>query len=165
MTFRRLTRLVDGRAETDREGKGIPMYRTILVPVDGSETSHSALRQAITIADAVGATVRVFTVIEPGNPLAFGVDTFEDINRAIADLVDTIVAADGSIDVPLQSDLRRGHPTYEVILAYADEVDADLIVLGRHGTSTLPETVFGTTTDRVARVADTPVMLVPETKT
>lgn len=141
------------------------MYRTILVPVDGSKTSHNTLRHAITIADDVGATVRVLTVLNPsGNPLAFGVDEVEDINRAITALVDTIVASDGSIDVPIQSDLRRGQPTYEVILAYADEVNADLIVLGRQGTSTLPQAVFGSTADRVARLAKIPVMLVPKAK-
>lgn len=141
------------------------MYRTILVPVDGSEASRVALRHAVAIANGVGSTVHVLTVVEPsGSPLAFGVDEIEAIDEAVADLVDAIVASDGSAGATIRSDVRRGRPAYELILEYADEIDADLIVLGRRGTSTLPKSVFGTTADRVARLADVPVTLVAGTE-
>lgn len=61
----------------------------------------------------------------------------------------------------LRSDVRRGEPVYEVILEYADEFDVDCVVLGRHGSVSLHETVFGSTADRVSRLADVPVVLVP----
>lgn len=137
------------------------MYRTILVPVDGSEASRAALAHAVAVADSVGATVRVLAVVEPsGSPLAFGVDDVAAIEEAVTDLADAVGAADGETDVPLRSDVRRGEPAYEVILEYAEEVDADLVVLGRQGTSSLPAAMFGSTADRVARLAEVPVTLV-----
>lgn len=139
------------------------MYRTILIPVDGSETSRVALEHAIALATGLDATVRVLAVVEPGgSPLAFGVDEVEAVNRAIDDLVDTIVAADGRTEVSIRSDVRRGQPVHEVILEYAEESGADLVVLGRQGMSTLPRTILGSTVDRVARRAEVPVTLVPD---
>lgn len=138
------------------------MYREILVPVDGSEASRAALRDAVDMAAGAAATVRVLTVVEEsGNPLAFGVDEVEEINRAVDDVAEAIATADGAADVTLRTEVRRGDPVYEVILEYAAEVDADCIVLGRHGGSALHEAIFGSTADRVSRLSDVPVVLVP----
>lgn len=138
------------------------MYDTILVPVDGSDLSQRALEHAYGLASAVDATVHVLTVVEPpANRLAFDVDEVADVNQAIAELADTIGASGRDADVPIRTDVRRGRPVYETITAFADEIDADLIVLGRRGTSTLSDRLLGSTADRVVRVADVPVMLVP----
>ncbi|MFC6987758.1 universal stress protein [Haloplanus sp. GCM10025708] len=49
------------------------MYGTILVPVDGSDPSRTALDHAVGLADEVNATVHVFTVVEPSrSSLTFG---------------------------------------------------------------------------------------------
>ncbi len=142
------------------------MYGTILVPVDGSDPSRTALAHAVRLADEVNATVHVFTVVEPSrSSLTFAIDEVEDINRAITDLVDTIVDSNSWTDVSIQSDVRRGQPAYEVILDYANEIDADLIVLSRRGASSLPDVVFGSTADRVTRFTDIPVTLVPDSQT
>lgn len=139
------------------------MYQTILVPIDGSDPSRSALAHAINVADELNATVHVLAVVEPSRSLlAFSVDEVEDINQALVDLVDTIVTSNGWTDVPIKSEVRRGRPVYEVILDYAQEIRADLVVIGRQGTSSLPKAVFGSTADRVTRLADIPVMLVSE---
>lgn len=142
------------------------MYQTILAPVDGSESSCAALEHAIAVANELNATVHVLTVVEPSRSLlSFGVDEVEDINQAVVDLVDTIVTSNGWSDIPIRSEVRRGQPIFEVILDYASEIQADLVVLGRRGTSSLPESVFGSKADRVARFADIPVTLVPESET
>lgn len=138
------------------------MYGTILVPVDGSEPSRRALGHALELADAVGATLHVLAVVEPSRgSLLFGVDEVEEINVALVDLVDAIGAESGRGDVEIRCDVRRGEPAYDVILGYAREADADLLVLSRRGGSTLPVGLFGSTTDRLARVAEVPVTLVP----
>lgn len=140
------------------------MHDTVLVPVDGSESASVALRHAL---DIVGpeATVHVLAVVEPtGNPLGFGVEEIESIDDAVTELAETIIAGGGTDAVTLDTEVRRGEPAYEVILAYADEIEADLLVLGRGGTSILPDAVFGSTADRVARLSDVPVVLVPAAK-
>jgi len=142
------------------------MYGTILVPLDGSDPSRRALAHAVSLADEINATVHVLTVVEPSrSSLTFGIDEVEDINQAITDLVETIVDSNSWTDVSIQSDVRRGHPAYEVILDYSNEIDADLIVLSRRGASSLPDVVFGSTADRVTRFTDIPVTLVPDSRT
>ncbi|QLD89591.1 universal stress protein [Natronomonas salina] len=138
------------------------MYRTVLVAVDGSEASSDVLAHGIAIASGRDASVEILTVVEPsGNPLGFGVEDVTEIDEAIADLVDTVIGVGDVGDVTTNVEIRRGRPAYELILEYADEVEADVIVAGRHGTSTLPESVLGSTADRVSRLATIPVVIVP----
>jgi nucleotide-binding universal stress UspA family protein len=141
------------------------MYETVLVAVDGSDASSAAVGHAVTIGDT-DTTVHVLSVVEPsGSSLAFGVDDVAEIGEAISDLAETILAGVDSPAVSIETEVRRGAPVYEVILEYADEIDAELLVLGTGGTSILPEAVFGSTADRVSRLADRPIVLVPATGT
>ena len=140
------------------------MSRTILVPVDGSDPSRGALRYGAGIARESGGTVHVLAVAHPSsNPLAFGVETVEEIERAVDDLVDAIAAVEDFSGVRFQSEVRRGQPTFEVILTYAADIGADLLVVGRTGTTSISEAVLGSTADRLARSATVPVVIVPET--
>lgn len=50
---------------------------------------------------------------------------------------------------------------YEEILAFAREKDMDLIVIGRQGRSQLSKVLFGNVTERIARKADCPVLIIP----
>ncbi len=56
--------------------------------------------------------------------------------------------------------LRIG-PTVETILATADEVDADTIVIGRHRHGRLHDLLLGNTANEVVRSSTRPVLLVP----
>jgi nucleotide-binding universal stress UspA family protein len=54
-----------------------------------------------------------------------------------------------------------GEPTRE-ILAAAKRLDADLIVMGRHGHGNLRRAVLGSVVEGVLRGAPCPVLVVPE---
>ena len=49
----------------------------------------------------------------------------------------------------------------EEILRYARSMDADLIVIGRHGTNTFRLNIFGNVAEVIARKAPCPVMIIP----
>lgn len=49
----------------------------------------------------------------------------------------------------------------EQILDYAREIDADLIVMGRQGSSSLTKPLFGNVTEKIARKANCPVLIIP----
>ena len=57
--------------------------------------------------------------------------------------------------------VRKGVPD-EVILAYADEIDADLIVMGIHGEDQTPPHSPGRVIERVLGAARCPVLAVPD---
>lgn len=138
------------------------MYDRILVPIDGSDASTALLRQAVSIATATDATVHILTVVEPQrSPLAFEVEEVDQLSTAIEDIINSVQVGLQSADVPFDIEVRRGQSPHEIILEYGEEIDADLIVIGRRGDSSLPDRIFGSTVDRVARLSPIPVMLVP----
>lgn len=137
------------------------MYETILVATDGSDESMAALEHAVELATSVDAAVYVVTVVDTGsNPMKFGVVEVDELNRAAADVVDDIVAAYDGSGVEITGDVRRGEPA-TVLLDYAGEVDADLVVAGQRTTEGVAGAILGSTTDRLARLTTVPLVVVP----
>lgn len=144
------------------------MYETILVAIDDSEPASAALEHAVDLADAVGARLHVLSVVEPSSQLRFGVREVDELNDAVGELVDDVVAAvagleaeDGDTDdLEVHPEIRRGRPS-EIVLEYAEEIDADLLLVGQQGESDLSEKLLGSTTDRIARQSSVPVTIVP----
>ncbi len=64
------------------------------------------------------------------------------------------------IGVALQIEVRDG-PGAETILAFAAEIQADLVVIGRHGHGRLSKTLFGGVAEKIVRKARCPVLVVP----
>lgn len=135
------------------------MYETILVGTDGSDHAQRALEHAVELANATDATLHVVTVVDTqSNPMKFGVAEIAELNRAKTDLVEEISGADG--DIAVEGKIRRGEP-HELLLEVADEIDADLIVVGQSKTSNLQAAIFGSTTERLTRETRVPLTVVP----
>jgi nucleotide-binding universal stress UspA family protein len=62
--------------------------------------------------------------------------------------------------VDAQLHLRPGHPVTEIV-AMAEELHVDLIVMGTRGRTGLAHLVLGSVAERVTRTAPCPVMTVP----
>jgi nucleotide-binding universal stress UspA family protein len=62
--------------------------------------------------------------------------------------------------VALQVEIRTGRD-YIRILEFAREKDVDLIIMGRHGRSSLEKMLFGNVTEKVARKAECAVLIIP----
>ena len=59
--------------------------------------------------------------------------------------------------------LRKGRE-HEAILHYAEEINAELIVMGRHGSRGLGRAFFGNVTEKVVLNAKCPVLVIPYTR-
>lgn len=137
------------------------MYETILVATDHSDEALAALDHAVELGASVGAVVHVVTVVEVSeNPTSFDFADVDRLDEAATELVEEIVEAHGTREVEITGDVRRGKPT-SALLDYADEVDADVIVVGQRGTSGITGAILGSTTDRLARLTDIPLIIVP----
>jgi nucleotide-binding universal stress UspA family protein len=62
-------------------------------------------------------------------------------------------------DVQVQVMFEEGKP-YEKILEVADELKADLIILGSRGKAGLERALFGSVAGKVARLCEVPVLIV-----
>jgi nucleotide-binding universal stress UspA family protein len=141
--------------------------RRILCPVDLSEHSRHALDHALAIARSHDSAVTVLHVspLMPvaayapmsGMPAYVGLtpETRQALMRSLEEF-----AAGGQPSVASTLEIAEGEPA-AVIVAAADEIAADLIVLGTHGRSGFERWVLGSITEKVLRKARCPVLTVP----
>lgn len=136
---------------------------TILHPTDFSEMSRNALRFAGGLAREHGSRIIILHVLIP--PIvAYGegfapADPDELANEARAELESLEVP---ELDLHVERRLVEGDPAPE-ILHVADEVHADLIVLGTHGRRGLSRLLLGSVAEQVIRRARCPVISVSGT--
>ena len=113
----------------------------IVVATDGSEGAKRAGEHGIAVATATGARLHTLTVDDDDTPA-----------RRLADR-----ARDVGIEATATA--RTGRP-HEAIVAYADTVEADLVVLGTHGRTGVERVLLGSVAERTVRTAPVPTMVV-----
>jgi universal stress protein A len=149
------------------------MIKTILVPTDFSEHAQRAFERAFDLAEQLGAKLFLLHVQAESflrtavtEHLLDGASTDEMLKDAVSQLIEerfsqTLCAVDHS-RIAVEHTARRGDPD-AVISSYAEEIGADLIVIGRHGTGFISEmraAVVGSVAESVIRKSPCPVMLV-----
>ncbi|MFD8410969.1 universal stress protein [Streptomyces sp. NPDC059650] len=133
----------------------------IVVGLDGSPSSHAALRWAVRYAGLVGGHVVAVTAWEvPGSASwsAPAVDaTFdeEQAERSLVEEVRTVLGEDGASLV--HERLVHGHPA-EVLVAEAE--GAEVLVVGSRGRGGFRRALLGSVSQQVALHAPCPVTIV-----
>ena len=134
-------------------------YETILLTTDGSDMAERVAAEAMRFASAYDAAVHALYVVDT--------TTFEyiDVPRSIIGLLQeggkhALAAIDEMAieqDVAVRTTIRRGTPE-DVIIASADEVDADLISMGISGRGGAGNRFLGSTAARVLRASPVPLL-------
>ena len=140
--------------------------RRILCPIDFSDFSRRALDHAGAIAKWYDAAVTVFHVSSivptaayaPGSPVLPSMVLTEQDRDELLMAMKQFAAVDAGS--PLQFECAEGSAATE-ILAKADGMRADLLVMGTHGRSGFERLVLGSVTEKVLRKATCPVLSVP----
>ncbi len=132
-------------------------YKTIVVPVDFSEASKAALRQAAALAAAHGGRLIVEHVVDTRPLPPYAVETVaeaerEQAQKAVADLL-----AEENWGVQTELLVSTGAP-HAQICETAREMNADLIVMGTQGLGALDRLLIGSVTERVLRSAPCAVL-------
>jgi nucleotide-binding universal stress UspA family protein len=135
------------------------MFRKVLVAIDGSSQSLRALTTAIDEAKVWNAEVHAAYVIEIGLFSSLPVDNTWEVMYSLLDkegkeILDGAVAAGAEAGVPFTTHLRQGHAGQE-LLNLAEEVGADLIVVGSLGKSGIERLLLGSVSSFV--VTNSPV--------
>ena len=140
----------------------------LLVPVDFSDASLQGLCYATKLAAQLMASLFVVHVV-PANYgwLGIGKEESHDLDKSLEHQafkrLRTFVDHNTSRNIPTDLEVRVGQPAEEIVAA-ARQSKSDLIVLSTHGLTGLDRYLIGSVTDRVARMAPCPVLLVPPEK-
>jgi nucleotide-binding universal stress UspA family protein len=138
------------------------MYDTILVPTDGSAAVVEAVERAVDLAERYDATVHALYVVDStaystlDTSTSVVVDALEDEGETAVGYIAEQAEAAG---VPVETAVVHGTP-HRTILDHAEEIGADLIVMGTHGRRGVDRFLLGSVTEKVVRTAPVPVMTV-----
>jgi len=163
--------------------------RRILYATDLSENARYAMAYAVSLANVYCAQIIILHVIDETPDMVdahvlgyIGADAWEEIKQRNVDEArevligkkrDNVMIREvldrfcqnlrpGSDDHEAAMDetvIKRGNPVTQ-ILATAKEKDCDMIVMGTHGRGALVDTMMGSTTSRVLRRSEIPVLSV-----
>lgn len=158
--------------------------RRILFATDFSASSHQAYGTALRLAHSHGAELHVLhalTLAEPEPPSPMGEEEGVEVSASqrlfrgtISELMEKLhvaqekeaearlqwhaEASDGT--VTLVPSFRRGTSPASVILAYAEERDVDLVIIGSHGRRGIRRALLGSVAEEVVRLASCPILTV-----
>jgi nucleotide-binding universal stress UspA family protein len=140
------------------------MYQRILVGTDGSPTAELAVRHACRLATVTGGTVHVATAWQPVPAMvvagALGVAPVgTDDGAWVERLHRGIVREAEGMGVAVRTHTLTG-PAASSLLDLADEIDADLLVVGNAGMQGL-RGKLGSVPNTIAHKAHCAVLVVP----
>ena len=146
----------------------MPLFETIILPLDGSEPSEAAIPYAAAIGELVGASIIVLHVLEEMRPV-FDARRGEvvwispaqpRVELEAPELLGEPISRLRSGGLTVRAVFRLGDPAAEIL----DEVErwpAPLIVIASHSRGGLERLLLGSVADRVLRDAPAPVLVVP----
>jgi len=132
-------------------------FKELVVGLDGSPLGERALAVALELGRLWGGTVRAISILEGMSSATTGQRLAEA--EDIATLQARARAAAEAAGVRLDLEIRSGHAA-EMLVGYAREVDADVIIIGATGRERPWSPTAGGTARRVANEAHCAVLLV-----
>ena len=129
-----------------------------LVPYDGSDHSNKALEKALDMSDEgdeliilyviPAALIKEFAIIDP------------DVSRAKAhEIVNSAINNVKARDREAIGLVKEGNVA-DVIIDFAEEMDARMIIMGSVGMSKIGRFTLGSVAEKVTRHSDRPVLIV-----
>ncbi|MFC6280962.1 MULTISPECIES: universal stress protein [Polaromonas] len=145
------------------------MFKRILIPVDGSQTSTKALVAGLQMARETGASVRLLHAV---NEMAYlgGIDPYgyypadlvgmmrEGGAKILADAMAVSQSAGVAASQVLCDD--PGKRLGEAVAEAAKLWNADLVVVGSHGRRGIGRVLLGSGAEQILRLAPVPVLVI-----
>jgi nucleotide-binding universal stress UspA family protein len=143
----------------------IAMYKRILVPFDGSETSTKALVSALQLAREGGGRVRIVYALDDlayVSGYEYACDLIASARTWATESLAKALDIARSAGVPADSKLLEapGRRLGEMVADEARAWEADLVAVGTHGRRGLGRALLGSGAEQVIRMAPVPVLAV-----
>lgn len=149
------------------------MLKKILVPVDGSDSSYGALDLASDLAAKYGAELQVLHVMEEIGSSRIPPDLEQYVEMEHVDVSERTLLEGVAKEIvsraatrareakvaKVSQEIRLGNPG-RVIAEQAQQIGADVIVMGRRGLGRAGELFLGSVSHRVSQLSDCPCLTV-----
>lgn len=136
------------------------MFKTVLFPIDMSPEAQQAASVAITLVKTFGSRLTLLSVIETADAesaAAHSAQTSPDVVANLLNKAQTLFSEQGIESEVME---RQGQPAF-VICDVADDIGADLIVMGCRGLGLIEDSRADSVSNRVINLAPCPVLVVP----
>lgn len=145
-------------------------YQHILVPIDGSEISFAAAKQAISIAKSFGSKLTAISLVaeDPFSGSDFYYSTamlkdyieeaYTNAEKALKKVSD--IALEQGLTI--ETKIVKGIVSADTVIESADELKTDLIVMGSHGRKGFQKFFLGSFAQDVLGKTHTPVLIVKQ---
>lgn len=142
--------------------------KTVLLPYDFSDASNAAVDEAYGMIDK---TTKVFVlhVLVPTTNVSLEAGVLVDLDPSAEEArrLTAMNAMKERIQDPLNRtflNVRLGDPGSEIV-HFANEIDADFIIMPSHGRTGITRLLLGSVAERVLRLSECPVIVLRHPKT
>jgi nucleotide-binding universal stress UspA family protein len=141
------------------------MYKSMLIPADGSKLAESAFSYAEELAARLDTKVTILHVVDPREsemlPMhrAYVDRSSETVSRRISEVQKKLGKKSEREAPDVSGDVVTGHAAEE-ILSYMREKGIDLIVMSTHGHTGIRHWVVGSVADKLLQASPVPLLLV-----
>jgi nucleotide-binding universal stress UspA family protein len=147
------------------------MFGSIVVGTDGSGTATQAVREAVDMAKATGATLELVSAYAPVSEQRLAAerrDAPEDVQWAINPKQEVELSLSDAAEmareagVTVNTHARQGDPA-DAILDVAEEMGAGLVIIGNKGMTGAKRFLLGSVPDKISHHAPCSVLIVRTT--
>jgi nucleotide-binding universal stress UspA family protein len=138
------------------------MYDRVLLPTDGSAGMERVIDHAAGLADVHDATLHALYVVDTASLTDLPMESsWEGVTTALEREGETALeAVERRVsNVDVRTSIVEGSPSRDIV-AFADEEDCDLVVMGTHGRAGVERWIIGSVAERVVRESTVPVLTV-----
>jgi nucleotide-binding universal stress UspA family protein len=143
------------------------LYKSVLIPTDGSDLATKAVEQGVLFAKEIGAKITTMTVTEPFHLLSVAPSQIEytpieheKYAEAYAEkILGTVSASAKSAGVACETLHVENEHVYQAIIDAAASRRCDLIVMASHGRRGVSAVVLGSETVKVLTHSKIPVLV------
>jgi nucleotide-binding universal stress UspA family protein len=134
------------------------MYKTILMPLDGTSTDRTIIEHIKQLAAVLSSRVVLFHVATSAAAQWHGSDAGGEAIEESQAYLDKIKVEFEAAGVPAEAELAYGDPVREIV-KWVEENGCDLVAMATHGHRAFADLVLGTTASPVQHSVDVPVLL------
>lgn len=145
-------------------------YQNILVPVDGSEISLSAVKKAAQLAQAFNSQLTLISLVSEDpfvnadfyypSPIIkeYFVQAYANAEKSLKEA--QIIASENGVNANIE--IVKGEVSEKGIIETAEKLNTDLIVIGSHGRKGFQKFLLGSFAQDVLQGTKLPVLIVKE---